>query len=67
LPIFPPAPVAVACLQATEAVKLLLQEPDVNPELIVLDLWNGSQQRIPIRSNPECRCCGQHRSTLLNR
>lgn len=67
LPIFPPAPVAVACLQATEAVKLLLQKPDVNPELIVLDLWNGSQQRIPIHRNPECRCCGQHRSTLLNR
>lgn len=34
---------------------------------IVLDLWDGSQQRIPIRRNPECTCCGQQRLTLLNR
>jgi adenylyltransferase/sulfurtransferase len=67
LPIFPPAPVAVACLQATETVKLLLQKPDVNPDLVVLDLWDGSQQRIPIRRNPECTCCRQRRFTLLNR
>lgn len=63
LSIFPPAPVAVACLQATEAVKLLLRKPDVNPDLVVLDLWDGSQQRIPIRRNPECTCCGQRRVT----
>ena len=67
LPIFPPAAVAIACLQATEAVKLLLQKPDVNPDLVVLDLWDGSQQRIPIRRNPVCTCCGQHRFTRLNR
>jgi adenylyltransferase/sulfurtransferase len=59
LPIFPPAPVAVACLQATEAVKLLLQKPDVNPDLVVLDLWGGGFQRIPILRNPECTCCGR--------
>jgi adenylyltransferase/sulfurtransferase len=67
LPIFPPAPVVVACLQATETIKLLLRKPDVNPDLVVLDLWDGSQQRIPIRRNPECTCCGQHRFALLNR
>lgn len=67
LPIFPPAPVTVACLQATEAVKLLLQKTDVNPDLVVWDLWEGSHQRIPVRRNPDCTCCGQRRFTFLNR
>jgi adenylyltransferase/sulfurtransferase len=67
LPIFPPAPIAVACLQAAEAVKLLLRAPDVNPDLIVLDLWSGSYQQIPIRRNAECICCAQRRFFLLSR
>lgn len=67
LPIFPPAPVAVACLQATEAVKLLLKPAEVNPNLVVLDLWSGSYQQIPLRRNSECLCCAQHRFFFLTR
>jgi adenylyltransferase/sulfurtransferase len=65
LPIFPPAPVAVACLQASEAIKLLLRKPHVTPDLIVMDLWEGSQQRISISRNPDCPCCVRRRFTRI--
>jgi molybdopterin/thiamine biosynthesis adenylyltransferase len=67
LPIFPPAPVAVACLQATEAVKLLLEPAQVNPNLLVLDLWSGSCQQIPLQRNSACRCCAHRRFFYLTR
>jgi adenylyltransferase/sulfurtransferase len=67
LPVFPTAPVAVACLQATATAKLLLKKSDVRSDLIIMDLWEGTQQRISVSRNPECPCCAHRRLSLLRR
>jgi adenylyltransferase/sulfurtransferase len=67
LPIFPTAPVAVACLQATEAAKLLLKATAVLSDLIIMDLWEGTQQRISVSRSPDCPCCAHRRFSLLCR
>jgi hypothetical protein len=39
----------------------------VNPDLVVLDLWDGGFQRIPVRRISECACRGQRRFPLSSR
>jgi adenylyltransferase/sulfurtransferase len=61
LPIFGAAPIAVASLQATKAVQLLIGSPDLATDLVVIDLWNGRFQRIPVKRDPECPVCNATR------
>jgi adenylyltransferase/sulfurtransferase len=52
------APVTVAALEATEAIKLLCgAEP--REGLLMLDVWTGSFQNVPVLRDQNCPACGQ--------
>jgi len=57
-------PSMVASLEATEAFKVMVgKEPD--KELMVLDVWQGELQKIKVKKNPECDCCGRRNFSYL--
>lgn len=53
-----PAPVAVAALETVEALKLLLGRDDVRPDLLSLDLWDGTFRAVRVARAPGCPACG---------
>ena len=57
-------PSMVAALETTEAFKVLIGKPTVK-ELLVLDVWNADIQRIRIKKDPGCECCGKQNFEFL--
>ncbi|NMC71908.1 MAG: HesA/MoeB/ThiF family protein [Myxococcales bacterium] len=53
-----PAPVTIAALETVETLKLLLGRDDVRPELLSLDLWDGSFRAVRVARAPACPACG---------
>ncbi len=51
-------PSIVASVQVTEAFKVMMDK-ETTPELMVLDVWNQEIQKIKVRKNPKCACCGR--------
>ena len=49
---------AVASLQATLALRLLLGSPPADAPLFYTDVWNGSFERLKVQSEKNCPCCG---------
>jgi molybdopterin-synthase adenylyltransferase len=61
------APMMVASLEATEALKLLGGRRDlVRQQLVAIDLWPGTVQAIAIKRNASCPCCGARRFDYLD-
>ncbi|MDM8523838.1 HesA/MoeB/ThiF family protein [Desulfococcaceae bacterium HSG8] len=58
-------PAFIASLQATEAIKLLINSPDLIQDLRIADLWSGDYQRISVNRDPQCPCCGKRRFRFL--
>jgi molybdopterin-synthase adenylyltransferase len=52
-----PAVAVVASIQAAEAIKLLVEPEARNRDLLSLDLWEVSFERLQVQRNPECECC----------
>ena len=52
------APVTVAALEATEAVKLLCGAKP-REGLLMIDVWTGSFQNVPVLRDENCPACGQ--------
>lgn len=53
----------IACLQATEVIKLILGEEEVlSGALLTLDARSMKMRRIPFPHNPECAVCGSQPS-----
>lgn len=50
-------PTLIASVQVCEAIKILSHSDAVSRDLTVIDPWVGSQQRIKVERNPECRAC----------
>lgn len=57
-------PGAVASIQVTEAFKIM-QGKEPLKELVVLDVWQGELQRIKVKKNPDCDCCGKRNFRYL--
>lgn len=57
-------PALVASLETTEAFKVMLRKEPAR-ELIALDIWQGDMQRIKVKRNPECECCGKQNFEFL--
>ena len=57
-------PSAVASIQVTEAFKIM-QGKEPLKELVVLDVWQGELQRIKVKKNPDCDCCGKRNFRYL--
>ena len=52
-----PAPAIVGALQATEAMKILLGAPEINRDLIMIDIWADTFDRIKIKKRRGCPAC----------
>ena len=57
-------PGAVAAFEVTAAFKIM-QGKEPARELFFVDVWSGELQRIHVRKNPECECCGKHNFEFL--
>lgn len=52
------ASTAIASVQASEAIKILLRKKGASKDLVYLDVWTGELKRIIVRENP---ACGTHK------
>jgi adenylyltransferase/sulfurtransferase len=52
------APLVVAALQATEALKLLTGGSEALPCLVTVDVWTQELSRYEVRRDPACTVCG---------
>ncbi|MCX5970841.1 MAG: ThiF family adenylyltransferase [Coprothermobacterota bacterium] len=59
------APWMIASVQAAEAMKMLIGTPNRNRDLIVLDPWNLSFQKVLISTRENCPTCQQRRFDFL--
>ncbi len=50
-------PVTIASLQTTEALKILVKSKNINRDLIVIDLWTNSFEKIEIDRKNDCSSC----------
>jgi adenylyltransferase/sulfurtransferase len=57
-------PSMVASLEVTEAFKIM-EGKEPNRELMVLDIWQGELQKIKVKKNPGCDCCGKRNFPYL--
>lgn len=56
----------VAALQVTEALRLLVRDPTVEPRLCALDVRRGTVRSIRVERDPACTCCGAGRFEFLS-
>jgi len=57
---------AVAAIESTEAIKLLIgQRQTLHQRLISLDVWANQNRSIRVARNPNCRACVQHNLSYL--
>ncbi len=52
-----PAPFVIGSLQVAEAMKILVGSPDVNRDLIRIDVWRGKFSRFTFSRHPDCPAC----------
>jgi molybdopterin-synthase adenylyltransferase len=52
-----PAPWIIASLQTAEALKILLGAKEINPDLIIIDIWNDDFQRMKVARFENCPAC----------
>jgi len=57
-------PAMVASLETTEAFKIM-QGKEPTKELMFIDIWLGDLQRIKVKKNPDCECCGKSNFEFL--
>jgi molybdopterin-synthase adenylyltransferase len=50
-------PAIIGSLQATEAIKLLVNRDQINRDLIVIDAWQGTFDRLKLNRYPDCPAC----------
>jgi adenylyltransferase/sulfurtransferase len=63
--VFGPAPILIASLQATEAIKLLLGDESGVGRLTTFDVWHRGFARIEIARRDDCPACGERRFDFL--
>jgi len=57
-------PGIVAALETTEAFKIM-QGREPTKELMFIDVWLNDFQRIKVKKNPDCECCGRRNFEFL--
>jgi adenylyltransferase/sulfurtransferase len=63
IPVIGNLPVTTASIQCSEAIKILLDE--LPSGLIIYDIWNQQFEKLNIKRNKECSCCGKELYELL--
>jgi molybdopterin-synthase adenylyltransferase len=57
----------IASIASTEALKILIDSPNVRESLLAVDIWNNQFDEIKIEKNQNCPVCGRHEYELLGR
>ncbi|HTI13257.1 MAG TPA: ThiF family adenylyltransferase [Dictyobacter sp.] len=57
---------AIAGLASTEALKILLHNEKISRDIVWMDLWENTFERIELPRQPDCPACGQHQYTFLD-
>jgi molybdopterin/thiamine biosynthesis adenylyltransferase len=52
-----PAPWIIGSLQSMEAMKIMVGAPDLNRDLIFMDVWSGKSQHFKIGKKKDCPAC----------
>jgi molybdopterin/thiamine biosynthesis adenylyltransferase len=50
-------PAVIGSLQATEAIKLLVNRAEINRDLIIIDVWQGTFDKLRVQRSPDCPAC----------
>ncbi|HJX12442.1 MAG TPA: ThiF family adenylyltransferase [Dehalococcoidales bacterium] len=50
-------PAVIGALQATEAMKLLINPAEINRDLVIIDAWKGTFDRLHLERRPDCPAC----------
>jgi adenylyltransferase/sulfurtransferase len=56
---------AITGIAATEALKILLNSEKICRELVCLDLWENTSERLELPRQPDCPTCGLHSYEFL--
>ncbi|WP_242527240.1 ThiF family adenylyltransferase [Ktedonosporobacter rubrisoli] len=56
----------ISGIASTEALKLLLNSPKVSRDMLWMDLWENTVDRITLPRQPDCPTCGQHHYEFLD-
>lgn len=59
-------PTIIASIECTEAIKILLNK-DIEPKLIIYDVWEHRFDMIEIKKDKNCECCGKRDFKFLNK
>lgn len=65
IPLVNAAPITIASWQTTEALKILVGNENLNPDLVYVDLWPGTFRRITIKRRKDCPTCIGRKFELL--
>lgn len=57
---------AITGIAATEALKILLHSEKISKEMLWLDLWENTFERIELPRHPDCPTCSLHRYDFLD-
>jgi molybdopterin/thiamine biosynthesis adenylyltransferase len=57
---------AITGIASTEALKILLRSDKVSRDLVWLDLWENTFDRIELPRQPDCPACAQHHYEFLD-
>lgn len=49
----------IASIEATEVIKLLVEPDSRNRDLLVVDVWDLTFEKLEVPRDPNCVCCGQ--------
>ncbi len=53
-----PAPFVIGSFEAAEAIKILVGSEELNRDLVCIDVWQGTFQRLKINPRKDCLPCG---------
>lgn len=57
--VFGPTPALVASIQATLAIRVLLEDLEPPISLFSIDVWTGETDRLTVKRAPDCPTCGE--------
>ncbi|MDP2920249.1 MAG: ThiF family adenylyltransferase [Dehalococcoidia bacterium] len=60
-------PAIIGAIQATEAIKILIGSREVSRELIIIDVWKTTFDRLKIKRRENCPACGGNYQFLNDR
>jgi len=61
-----PVPTLIAALQATAALRAIVEGAPAAAALLRLDAWTGDLARVTVERDPGCPCCGARRFEFLD-